>query len=294
MPLPRFLRSLLGTLIALGVTASSQAGIVRFDFNVGSVIVRTYEGASPNSVQNFLNYVNTDRYDGTFIHRSPRNFVVQGGGFALNGSIFDAAGIVTDTPIADEFAISNRRGTLAFAKNSLGATSQWFFNVGNNTGLDSQDFTVFGRVLGGGMNLIDAINQAGLANFSQAENVPGEDFDEIPVIDLSVVNLKNDINASDAILLLDVAVLDLPAGDYNGDATVDARDYTIWRDTRGSTTFAEADGNGDGIVNDADLTVWQSTYGETAPSLSLGVPEPAGCLMALAGLSGLVRRRGRA
>jgi hypothetical protein len=45
-------------------------------------------------------------------------------------------------------------------------------------------------------------------------------------------------------------------GDYNHDGTVDAADYTIWRDTLGSTTDLRADGNGNGVIDQADFGVW--------------------------------------
>lgn len=54
---------------------------------------------------------------------------------------------------------------------------------------------------------------------------------------------------------------DLPAGDFNGDAHVDAADYTVWRDALGSDGTSPADGNGDGEVDDLDRAVWAAGYG---------------------------------
>ena len=47
-------------------------------------------------------------------------------------------------------------------------------------------------------------------------------------------------------------------GDYNGDDIVDAADYTVWRDSIGSTTNIAADGNGNGVIDNGDFDVWRS------------------------------------
>ena len=133
---------------AFVTVSQAQATVVRFLTSSGNIDVRMYDAATPLSVANFLNYAHSNRYDGTFIHRVPQapasqgggtaNFIIQGGGFALNNSIFAAAPIVTDPPVVNEPGISNLRGTLAFAKSARlnSATSQWFFNIGNNSFLD--------------------------------------------------------------------------------------------------------------------------------------------------------------
>jgi hypothetical protein len=70
-------------------------------------------------------------------------------------------------------------------------------------------------------------------------------------------------------------------GDYNGNGTVDAADYVVWRKTNGqSGAGLAADGNHDNAVNDLDYTYWRSRFGNTSGSgASLGdsasVPEPA-------------------
>jgi 3-phytase len=90
--------------------------------------------------------------------------VIQGGGFALNSSGFlNTNHIPTNPPIPDQPGISNTRGTIAMAKSGPNtATSEWFINRIDNTALDnpaqpSGAFTVFGQVLGNGMQVVDAI-----------------------------------------------------------------------------------------------------------------------------------------
>ncbi|MEX2171184.1 MAG: hypothetical protein WD851_17825, partial [Pirellulales bacterium] len=53
-------------------------------------------------------------------------------------------------------------------------------------------------------------------------------------------------------------------GDYNGDGVVGAADYTIWRDTLGSTTDLRANGDdSNSVIDAADYGVWTANFGET-------------------------------
>ncbi len=88
-------------------------------------------------------------------------------------------------------------------------------------------------------------------------------------------------------------------GDYNDDGTIDAADYTTWRDvmTAGGTELANDPTPG--TVDETDYDYWKAHYGETAgagAALSLAaVPEPASAVLAIValGLVGLLRRRSR-
>ena len=59
------------------------------------------------------------------------------------------------------------------------------------------------------------------------------------------------------------------AGDYNSNGIVDAADYTVWRDTLGSTSDFRADGSGstpgvpDGVVDALDYDFWKANFGQT-------------------------------
>jgi hypothetical protein len=54
------------------------------------------------------------------------------------------------------------------------------------------------------------------------------------------------------------------AGDYNGDGSVNAADYTVWRNTQGSADDLRADGNGDGSVDQADYDLWKAAMSTPA------------------------------
>ncbi len=263
MWITKLLRTPLGVLPAvvaiLAIMCSLvNATIVRYDTTLGTIDARLYDTATPLSTANFLGYSSSGRYDGTFIHRSIPGFITQGGGFSMDAAgIFSATSVVTDPPVLNEPGISNLRGTIAMAKlggDPNSATSQWFFNLADNSAnLDAQNggFTVFGRVVGSGMGVVDSI--AALDRVSA-----GGAFTDLPVLDFDAVIAQGNAFNSDVVLINSVTELSLPDGDYDFDGDVDGDDFLVWQNTLGSTTEAEADGNGNGIVDAADLAIWQA------------------------------------
>ena len=146
----------------------------------GEVEIELFDEEAPQTVANFLNYVNDGDYVNSFLHRSVPGFVVQGGGFIFVDDT--PVAILTDPPVINEPGISNLRGTVAMAKVSgdpNSATSQWFFNLADNSGnLDNTNggFTVFGQVTGNGMDVIDQIAALQIWNGGGA-------LGELPLID---------------------------------------------------------------------------------------------------------------
>lgn len=73
------------------------------------------------------------------------------------------------------------------------------------------------------------------------------------------------------------------AGDYNGDGMVNLADYTVWRDTLGSTTDLRADGNNSGGIEAGDYSVWKSNFGLGSGGALVAsnsqVPEPASLVL---------------
>ena len=279
--------------------ADASATVVRFATSLGNVDVRMYNAATPLTVANFLNYTAANQFDGTFIHRAPQNFVVQGGGFTLTPPSF-ANVVPSNAPVMNEPGISNIRGTIAMAKTGAGpntATNQWFFNIDDNSAnLDFQNggFTVFGRIVGNGLSVIDAINALPKYNLEYPTHPDDATFGYVPLRGDNSQALANRL-----VYMNDVAPLNIPAGDYNIDGKVDAVDLALWKSSLGSTTNAAADGNGNGVVDGADFLIWQRTFGQNfgAPAAAAiaAVPEPAAATLALlaAAACGLARRRPR-
>jgi cyclophilin family peptidyl-prolyl cis-trans isomerase len=88
------------------------------------------------------------------------------------------------------------------------------------------------------------------------------------------------------------------AGDYNLDGVVDAADYTLFRDTLGSSTNLAADGNFNGVIDAADYAVWRAAFGQSASGSLVGgpavVPEPSTLLLAAGGLLVMMAQKKRA
>jgi cyclophilin family peptidyl-prolyl cis-trans isomerase len=121
-------------------------------------------------------------------------FVIQGGGFTfdpdLGPFVFNQGlrAVPTHPAITNDFGLSNVRGTIAMARGSQvnSATSQWFINLRDNGGapalLDTQNegFTVFGRVVEPGMEIVDDI--AALTRWNAASSVHPA-LNELPLIE---------------------------------------------------------------------------------------------------------------
>jgi hypothetical protein len=85
------------------------------------------------------------------------------------------------------------------------------------------------------------------------------------------------------------------AGDYNNNGAVNADDYTVWRNSFGSTTNLDADGNNNGVIDAADYVVWRKNVGNTpAAGQATAIPEPGTmslCLLLSVSLGvGVLRR----
>jgi hypothetical protein len=78
---------------------------------------------------------------------------------------------------------------------------------------------------------------------------------------------------------IDIGALEFrPAlpGDYSFNGTVDAADYSVWRDTLGSTTDLHADASGptvgtpNGIIDQADYDFWKFHFGNVSAGSGAG------------------------
>jgi cyclophilin family peptidyl-prolyl cis-trans isomerase len=185
--------------------------MVRIDTTDGPINVELFDTKAPQTVANFLNYVQSGAYNNSVFHRLAFNpdgtpFVLQGGGFSFNAGSLNP--IPENPPVANEFGMSNVLGTLAMAKKGgdpNSATNQFFFNLGNNSSnLDNQNggFTVFGKLVGAADQAV--VNALAATPVSTTHPSP---FDQIPLNNYNGTNFPTDATDANFIKILDVVVL---------------------------------------------------------------------------------------
>jgi peptidyl-prolyl cis-trans isomerase A (cyclophilin A) len=133
--------------------------MIRFETSLGDFTVELFEKEAPLSVANFLQYVDSEFFDGTIFHRVIPGFVIQGGGFTE-----DMSQKRTQAPVKNEAdnGLKNLRGTLSMARTNdiNSATSQFFVNLKDNDFLDHSrgnfGYAVFAKVTEG-MDVVDKI-----------------------------------------------------------------------------------------------------------------------------------------
>jgi len=154
--------------------------MVKLHTNHGIITLELDAGKAPNTVKNFLEYVNSGFYTNTIFHRIISNFMIQGGGFEPGMKQKPV-----NAPIQNEAAngLKNDHYTIAMARTNEphSATAQFFINTKNNGFLNysaptpqSYGYCVFGKVIEG-KEVVDAINKVKTGNHAGFQDVPQED-----------------------------------------------------------------------------------------------------------------------
>ena len=152
------------------VELTTSAGVIRLELD---------DAKAPQSVANFLSYVNKGHYDGTVFHRVIKSFMIQGGGMDA-----DMKQKPTDAPIQNEAnnGLKNDKYTVAMARTNAphSATAQFFVNTKDNAFLNFSSetasgwgYTVFGKVVAG-QDVVDAIEKVRTGNKGFHDDVPLE------------------------------------------------------------------------------------------------------------------------
>ena len=151
---------------------------------LGTVVMELNPAAAPITVDNFLAYVNQTPsfYVGTIFHRVMPGFVVQGGGFTSGNTMTQKTGLQPPITLESNNGLRNDRSTVAMARTDApnSATSQFYFNLVNNTSLNyvnpaNPGYAVFGRVITG-MDVIDLMASQPTRSSAGSNNVPVTDI----------------------------------------------------------------------------------------------------------------------
>ena len=148
--------------------------------NYGTITLELDQEKAPNTVANFLSYVNKGHYNNTVFHRVIPGFMVQGGG--MEPGMNEKKG---DKPINDEAnnGLKNLNYTVAMARTGdpHSATAQFFINVADNGFLNHTapsaqgwGYAVFGKVVSG-TDVVDKIKAVKTSRKGYHDDVPVED-----------------------------------------------------------------------------------------------------------------------
>ena len=173
---------LISILVVLAVSFAAIGGDnprVALETSKGKIVLELYADKAPQTVKNFLAYLDAGFYDDTIFHRVIPDFMIQGGGFTVEMKKKN-----TQPPIQNEAdnGVRNERGTIAMARTQdpHSATAQFFINTKDNDFLNHKGkspqgwgYAVFGRVVAG-MGVVDAISNTKTVTRGMFRDVPDE------------------------------------------------------------------------------------------------------------------------
>ena len=171
------------------VYGGEGAKMVNMDTSLGAIVIELDEKKAPDTVRNFIAYVQSGFYNGTIFHRVINDFMIQGGGFTS-----DMRQKEVGTPIKNEADnnLKNEKYSVAMARTAdpHSASSQFFINVKDNDFLNHKDktrsgwgYAVFGKVVKG-TDVVDKIKAVPTVVRSGYADVPAE---PILIINATVV-----------------------------------------------------------------------------------------------------------
>ncbi len=153
--------------------------MVKLHTRFGVITLELDAEKAPETVKNFLAYVEAGHYDGTIFHRVIKDFMIQGGGM-----LPDMSQKPTRATVKNEAnnGLKNDRGTIAMARTSEphSASAQFFINTVDNDFLNFRSettqgwgYAVFGKVVEG-MDVVDQIRAVKTGRSGYHSDVPVE------------------------------------------------------------------------------------------------------------------------
>lgn len=152
---------------------------VLLETSSGDILIELFPDKAPETVANFLQYVDDGFYTNTIFHRVIKDFMIQGGGLGVR---MDEKS--TRPPVKNEAdnGLKNERGTIAMARtmDPHSASAQFFINLVDNAFLNHTEptqqgwgYCVFGKVIDG-MDTVDAIAKLKTKSDGMYDDVPAD------------------------------------------------------------------------------------------------------------------------
>lgn len=150
---------------------------VLLETSSGDILIELFADKAPETVANFLQYVDDGFYTNTIFHRVIKDFMIQGGGLGVRMNEKSPR-----SPIKNEAdnGLKNERGTIAMARtmDPHSASAQFFINLVDNDFLNHTEptqqgwgYCVFGKVVDG-MDTVDAIAKLKTKSDGMYDDVP--------------------------------------------------------------------------------------------------------------------------
>ncbi|MBM3346993.1 MAG: peptidyl-prolyl cis-trans isomerase [Betaproteobacteria bacterium] len=154
--------------------------MIKLTTSHGAITLDLDAAKAPETVKNFIAYVESGHFNNTVFHRVINGFMIQGGGFEPG-----MKQKATQAPIRNEAAngLKNTKYSVAMARTSdpHSASSQFFINVGDNDFLNHTaptaqgwGYCVFGRVVEG-TDVVDSIKGVSTGRKGFHDDVPLQD-----------------------------------------------------------------------------------------------------------------------
>jgi peptidyl-prolyl cis-trans isomerase B (cyclophilin B) len=158
--------------------------MVKLHTTLGTIVLELDAAKAPETVKNFLAYVEAGHYDNTIFHRVIDGFMIQCGGFepGMNQKPVNAP-IQNEAEMSSKAGLKNDRYTIAMARTGdpHSATAQFFINVKDNAFLNHTapngqgwGYCVFGKVVEG-MDVVDKIKGVKTGSKGFHQDVPVDD-----------------------------------------------------------------------------------------------------------------------
>ena len=159
--------------------------------SMGPIALALDAEKAPQTVENFLEYVNQGFYENTIFHRVIDGFMIQGGGFEPN--MVQKKNELPTIKNEANTALSNKIGTISMARTSdpHSASSQFFINVKDNPFLNHSaptpqgwGYCAFGTVTDG-MDIVQKIAKVKTTNKMGHDDVPADNvvIEKVEVVD---------------------------------------------------------------------------------------------------------------